>query len=434
TYECSIEVRTLNQGATSVLVTDTIPKGATLVTTEPKAMVKDMQLNWQLNNIKPEEVRIIKVQLKAGETGKLASCSTVTAVPQGCLETVVANAKLNVKSTGPQTARINTDFEYNIEISNTGDIAARNVVLTNALPEGLRHASESQVLELLDQNISLEPGETISLKVPVKATKIGKVCNPIVAKATNAKEVTAEICTMIIDPKLAITKTGTKEQFIGKNANYEIIVSNPGTVDLTDVSITDQAPKDARVIKAPDAVISADNSTATWRLPKFAAGAKKTLSATLTTPNAGNSCNLAMANQKELGLSEQDKACTKWKGQAALLIELVDSPDPILVGESSTYTIRVTNQGTAPDSNIKIVANFAKEIDPISVAKQSFTTGTVNGKQVSFTPVAILKPKESVAWMINAKGATTGDHRLRILVSSDLLSIPVTEEESTHVY
>jgi uncharacterized repeat protein (TIGR01451 family) len=290
------------------------------------------------------------------------------------------------------------------------------------------------VLQLLKQDSFLAPGEKLSFKVPVKATETGKICNPIVAKAANAKEVKSEICTIITDPKLAIIASGVKEQFIGKTASYEITVSNPGAVDLTDVTISDRAPKDARIITAPDAVISDNNTVATWNLPKLEAGATKTLTSTITTTSAGSHCNIVVASQQGFGLKDQAKACTNWKGQAALLIAVIDSPDPILVGESSTYTIRVTNQGTASDSNIKVVANFAKEIDPINVGEQSATAGTVNGKQVSFAPVAVLHSKEAVTWTINAKGAATGDHRLRVLFSSDLLSIPVTGEESTQVY
>ncbi len=121
-----------------------------------------------------------------------------------------------------------------------------------------------------------------------------------------------------------------------------------------------------------------------------------------------------------------------WKGQAAILIEVVDTPDPILVGEQTTYTIRVTNQGTADDRNIKIVANFAKQIDPVSAA--GATAGTVSGKNVTFAPVATLAPKQSVQWTITAKGASTGDHRLKVEMTSELLTSAVTEEESTHVY
>ena len=51
------------------------------------------------------------------------------------------------------------------------------------------------------------------------------------------------------------------------------------------------------------------------------------------------------------------------------------------------------------------------------------------GKEYTFK-----KGQEVIVWKIKAKAIKTGDARIKIKMSSDLLKIPVTEEESTHVY
>jgi len=129
------------------------------------------------------------------------------------------------------------------------------------------------------------------------------------------------------------------------------------------------------------------------------------------------------------GLSDSAQACTVWKGLSAILIEMVDDPDPIQVGETTTYTIRVTNQGTADDNNVTIVANFPKEVTPVTAQG-----GSVSGQVVKFAPVPRLGAKQQVTYTIVGKGAQPGDARIKVELNSDQLKTPVTEEESTTVY
>jgi len=75
---------------------------------------------------------------------------------------------------------------------------------------------------------------------------------------------------------------------------------------------------------------------------------------------------------------------------------------------------------------------FGKEIDPVSGS--GATAVTVSGKKVDFGNVATIAPKQTVTWTLRAKGVALGDHRLKIQMNSDMLTSPVTEEESTHVY
>ncbi|MFO1511368.1 MAG: hypothetical protein U1F83_00390 [Verrucomicrobiota bacterium] len=44
-----------------------------------------------------------------------------------------------------------------------------------------------------------------------------------------------------------------------------------------------------------------------------------------------------------------------------MLLEAVDDPDPIQVGENTTYTIKATNQGFADIHNVKIVHTSDEE-------------------------------------------------------------------------
>ena len=409
------------------VVTDTIPSGSTYVKSEPTATVEGRKLTWTFDTLEKCAVVAIKVLYKADREGNLVNCATMTAIPRGCAVTVIGKATLEIAKNGPALAKIGQQIGYTVIVKNTGSAIARDVVVTDNVPDGLSAASGQKILHF---NVGdLAPGQSKEIAVPLTANKRGRFCNVAVAKASNAAQVQDDACTTVQQPGLDIAKSGTKQQFLGRTASYQIVVSNTGDTDLQDVTVTDTAPSATRIVSADGASIT--GNTATWKLATLAKGAKKNLDVVLTSTTAGTHCNEVGVKSSD-GLTANAKACTLWKGVPAVLIEVVDYPDPISAGDSTTYTIRVTNQGTADDNNIKIVANFGKEIDPVSASGS--TAGTVSGKTVTFGTVAALAPKQVVSWTVKAKGAAAGDHRLKVQLTSDMLTSPVTEEESTHVY
>jgi hypothetical protein len=73
---------------------------------------------------------------------------------------------------------------------------------------------------------------------------------------------------------------------------------------------------------------------------------------------------------------------------------------------------------------------IAAELAPVSATGD----GTISGQTVTFPAVPRLAPKEAVSYKIVAKGVKAGDGRTRFELTSDMLTAPVTAEESTHVY
>ena len=90
----------------------------------------------------------------------------------------------------------------------------------------------------------------------------------------------------------------------------------------------------------------------------------------------------------------------------------------------------MTNQGTADDTNVKVVVEFPAEIDPVSASNG----GVVNGKTVTFPAFPRLAPKQAFEYSIIAKGAKVGDARVKFVRTSDGIPAPTTAEESTRVY
>ena len=62
------------------------------------------------------------------------------------------------------------------------------------------------------------------------------------------------------------------------------------------------------------------------------------------------------------------------------------------------------------------------------------TEATADGKKITFAPVAVLKPKQSVTWTVEVKAIKAGDVRFKVELNSDSLTKPATENEPTRLY
>jgi len=409
--------------AANVVVKDTLPAGASFVRSEPAGTVEGNQLVWNIGNMDAGQTIKAKVVLKAEKEGTLVNCATVSADPRVCAQTLVGKPVISIDKSGPETAILGQDVTYNIVVKNTGTSVAKSVVVTDPVPTGMSHASGKG--ELSFEVGDLAPGQSKPLAVTFKANQRGKVCNVATANSSNAGKVSDDACTTVLVPGLKVEKVGTKEQILGRNADYEIVVSNTGDTTLNNVTVSDTAPAETSIVTAPGATISGNK--ATWTVASLAPGAKATQTIKLTSKTAGTHCNTVTASSG--ALSDNAKACTLWKGIAAVLLEVVDDPDPIQIGESTTYTIRVTNQGFADINNVKIAATFGDQITPVSSAQ-----GSVSGKSVNFAVVSKLAAKQVITYTVSVKGASVGDSRNKITLTADELKTPVDEEESTTVY
>jgi uncharacterized repeat protein (TIGR01451 family) len=422
--EFVVELTITAQGhASNVVVRDSLPAGASYVRSEPAATIAGNQLTWNLGNLEAGQLVKGKVWFKADKEVTWTSSATITGDSRASVPTVAGHPVLAIDYRGPTNAVLGTEVTYNTIVKNTGTAGARNVIVTNLVPAGFSHSSGRN--EIRFEVGDLAPGQAKPLAVTFKANQRGKICSTATATSSNADQVSAEACTVILVPRLKVEMSGTKEQILGRNADFEIVVTNTGDTTLNNVVITDIAPAETAIVAAPGARI--EGNQATWTIAELKSGAKVTQTIKLTSRAAGPHCSTVTASSG--GLNDSAKACTLWKGIPAVNLEVVDEPDPIQIGESTTYTIKVTNQGFADINNLKIRADFGEEVAPVSSPQ-----GTVNGRTVTFPVVAKLGAKQVLTFTITVKGVSVGDSRNKITLTAGELKSPVTDEESTTIY
>jgi hypothetical protein len=94
--------------------------------------------------------------------------------------------------------------------------------------------------------------------------------------------------------------------------------------------------------------------------------------------------------------------------------------------------ITVANEGSAADSNVRIVCVLDDKLHYVSSA--GATAGSVMGNTISFAPLRTLEPKTKATWRVVVRGTHPGDVLFRTTMQSDQLALPVDQTVATHIY
>jgi len=425
TYELTA---TAQSEASDVTVMDELPPGVSYISSQPEAAREGNKLTWKFEDMKRGQSKTIQVTVKADTEGQLTHCATASAIPQVCLSTLIGRPHLALTKTGPASAQLGQQVSYDIAVQNSGNAIARGVVVTDTLPEELTSSAGQK--DLTFPVGDLAPGASKTITVPVKASKRGKTSNGAVAIASNAEKVSAECLTAIVQPELKIQlATQDKEIYINRTATYDIEVANTGDTSLTGVVLTDSAAPETPIAAAQGATVS--GSTATWNVGTLQVGEKKNFTIKVVSKIPGQFTSSASVASAE-GPRDSAKDSTTWIGVTGLTVEMVDETDPIQVGETSKFTIRVTNQGGSIDlSQLNIASTLPAELE--FVANTCSDEGLSEGRTITW-PASTVPPKSAVVRSFVVKGVKAGHALTTVAITSSASKDAIEQHESTTVY
>lgn len=409
-----------------VVVTTHLPEGVSYIRSQPEAKVEGRKLIWHFGAMAKGDCRLAKVWLKCECEGEQCACFCAKATPVSFCSLICAKPILTCHKCGPEEVCPGDPVNYTITVTNKGSCTAEDVVVTDNIPDGFEHSSCQRTLTF--KLGSLEPCQSKKVNVCLTAVKRGKFCNTAVVTACNADSTQCQACTCVCCCAIECSKVGPKEVPIGKNADYQITVTNTGDKVLTDVVVTDSAPNSTSIVTANGAQIRGNQ--AVWRLRELKPGEKVSFAVSLTSCTPG-----CFTNRVGVTDCQNCNSCceftTRWKGRPALNVCVEDTENPICIGEPTSYNITVVNQGQEEDRHIVVTARFPEEIQPLSASGDS--AGNVSGQTVTFQPFDTLNPRQTIKYRIDARGKKSGDGRVTVEVSSDAIKTPITQQESTIV-
>jgi len=384
--------------------------------------------SWTIAHLTPGETETILINAQAPKAGSTDLCLTASMTPLICLSTEVIQPELALTKTGPSEILRCDPIEYTITVRNTGVGAARNVRITDELPQGLTRDGEQRIEIEVG---TLEAGESREFPVIVKATAAGEFTNIARVTAEGGLSQAAEYTVAVQEPRLEISKNGPTKDFIGAPLDYEITVTNTGNAAARDTVLTESMPRGAEFERATlDGRATGDRVT--WRLGTLNPGESKTVAVRMRVDREGRFTNTAMVTAY-CATEARAEVQTMLTGIPGLLIEVIDTEDPVRIGEETTYEIKVTNQGSKAANAIQIKAMLDPNVEFVSATGET-SHRAADGEQIVFEPVRALNAGGSATWHVTVRGASTADSRFMVEMTSTELEEPVNEEESTHIY
>lgn len=428
-FEYQIKITNLTRSSImGIELTEKMPGAFRIKETGPRPRMPDAHTAiWRIDALAGGASQLFRVKGASNSNEKLDFCATVAFDTTLCISNRIVEPRIALTKTIPADVMLCEAIPLRLVVTNTGSATLRRVTVTDALPAGLLTSDGRNGLAF-DAG-DLAPGQSREFTASLKAGGVGRYTNTAVATEAGGVSAEASATTTVHQPALAVTKRGPGMRYVGRTATFEITVQNTGDASANDTVLVDVLPAGTQFVEADRDGRFADGKV-TWHLGTLSPRESVTVRMTVKALQIGRMRNTAMARAfcaEGSGMAE-----VEIRGIPAILLEVVDDPDPIEVGSAVTYSITVTNQGSAIDSNIEIECTLPEELEYASSSGP--TQAVVTGKTVKFAPLATLAPKAKVTFTVVAKGTEVGDVRFKTIMNSDNTTSSVEETESTRVY
>ena len=267
-----------------------------------------------------------------------------------------------------------SNFNYIFTVTNNGPSSANAVQVIDPLPAGVTYVSStnqgcSNSNGIVTCNLgTIVNGANITFQIQVTADVLGTLTNTAIASAdqvdfNDANNSDSEDTVVFVPPPqadLSITKTDDVDPvLIGDSITYTLTINNAGPDDATGVVATDDLPAEVSFVSA-SAGCALGGSTVTCNIGALASGNSAQATITVTADSAGVITNIASVTGDQLdpvsanNSTSENTVVIDPSSQADLSITKTDDVDPVLIGDSITYTLTINNAG--PDAATGVVA------------------------------------------------------------------------------
>lgn len=412
----------------NVLVSLTSSNNLEVTSSDPAGSRSSNGMAWPLGTLGPNETKVITLTGNAAETGTASDCIGVSYNNFLCATTTVVEPALTLTKTATANALRCDPVVLRYVVQNTGSGPASDVVIADTLPAGLTLSDGTREVRIPVG--TLPAGEAKAFEVRAEASRTGTFESPASATSGELRAAAEKTTTIITEPKLELAADCGGDQFLGRNVTHTYTVKNAGNGVANDATAAINVPSGAQIVRATEGGTVQDGRVV-WNLGSLAPGAERSFSVTLSGANAQDYATNASVNAA-CAATVTEACSTTVRGIPAILLEVVDLVDPVEVGGQTTYLITVTNQGSAPDTNVRIVVTLDDEQSFVSAT--GATSSTANGRTITFAPLASLGVGQEAVWRVTVNADAPGDIRLTTQMTSDNLTRPVMETEATNQY
>lgn len=310
-------------------------------------------------------------------------------------------AALVIHKTGPPEVQLGLETVYEIRVQNVGDAPAHEVEVRDVAPRGADLiATQPQVTpgangELVWSLGTLAPGEETIVQmrvIPRTEGEIGSVARVVFSADAAAR-------TLVTKPVLELTVEAPKTVLAGERAQLFVRVTNTGTGVATGVVLEEVVPPCFQ---------HAAGATLEYRVGTLKPRDSRELPLTLSAKKPSEVTNVVTVRADGDILVEER---TPLSIIAPALQIAMQGPRRRFLDRDATYTVAVSNPGTAPAHEIELVTFLAEGMEFVSAD----SAGQYDPQtRAVYWLLDELPPNEMGSVTVTARPTKPGEHILRV--------------------
>lgn len=267
---------------------------------------------------------------------------------------------LSIEKIAPSEIQVGQPATFGVRVRNTGRVVAQQVVIHDQIPRGTRLAETTPAASrgadgsLQWQVGALEPGQeaTVSLRViPEQEGEIGSV-------AQVTFQSLASVRTVATRPQITIEHNAPPKVLIGQPIVIQLTITNQGTGTARNLILEEVVPAGLSHPAGPELEYPVGN---------LRPQESKRIELTLKGLKPGNYQNVIVARTETAALAE---ARVPVEVQAPRMVVNVAGPKVRYLDRQATYAVSVANPGTAPATNLEVVAQLPRGLKFVSADHQ----------------------------------------------------------------
>jgi uncharacterized repeat protein (TIGR01451 family) len=285
-------------------------------------------------------------------------------VGQGTTSVTWSSAGLVTRVSGPAMSVIGATMDYQIQVTNPGDLPSENITVTAEVPPLLRVLSADQ--DQLGANATwtidrLAPGGSQTLNLQCRAMAAGSVRLFVRANGNGIEAQQSHVDTQITESALQLTmeladNSNVDSVPVGGKITYNITITNTSTVPLTNVQLRDNYDtglEEAHHLPNPISKSVGD----------LAPGQSWPTALSFNVIQPGRHCN-TLTVTADGGHSASIERCVQAAAPRYGLSMAVRGPEEVLTGETAEYEVVVTNTGGAELTGVRILIRSDEALLP----------------------------------------------------------------------
>ena len=375
-------------------------------------------VSWTIDSIDSNSSATVSVVVRVLTNGTFANVVSVNARENNTDVTnssddipVEPDVDLTIAKTANVTsAYVGDKIEFTITVTNNGLSDAINVVIEDVLPESVKFLSANGTYVNDGQNVKwtldkVEGNSSLSVCVVVIAVSNGSAVN--FANVTCSENSTSNTTADKVDVKPAVNLTVVKtanasDIFVGDRVSYNIVVTNNGPSDASNVVVVDELPNGLRFISSNVECVVVDNKL-TWNVTSLAAGENITVEVICEAVGSGDLTNSVNVTCDENKTNATGGTPIHVSDLVDVAITLgVDNSTPYINGEI-TLILTVINHGpsTATEITGKLNRDFLTGLSIISIESNGIV---FHSDLLGYALMNVLRVNEDGSFEIDSLG------------------------------